>query len=194
MDALRRRRHERRLPLRLKRRRYHSAELRRRVGRRVGARSIQPVGDAELSPEIEALLDRQREQTVRLQAEFENYRKRTKREIKEVRETAGAGIMQNILPILDNFSRALQSPGDSLEGFVEGIQMISKQFDALLGEAGLETIEAMGQPFDPNIHDAVAVDSSGEHPENTVVEVLQVGFAIKGKLIRPVMVKVSRSG
>ena len=157
---------------------------------------IEPLAstEAELSTEMQALLDRQREQTLRLRAEFENYRKRTKREMKEVRETAGAGIVKEMLPILDNIVRALQSPGDSLEGFVEGVRMISNQLESLLRESGLEPIKAMGEPFDPNIHEAVAVDSSGDHPEDTVVEVLQEGFQIKGRLIRPAVVKVSRSG
>lgn len=130
---------------------------------------------------------------LRIKAEFENYRKRAKRDREEFRKTAAMDLIREILPILDNFSRALENPGSSLEGFVQGITMISSQFEGLLKESGLERIEAAGQAFDPNLHEAVSVDTSGEHPENSIVEVLQEGFRVGGKLLRPAMVRVARS-
>lgn len=151
-------------------------------------------GGGEPSAELEQLLARQRDQTLRLQAEFENYRRRSKKELEELRETANSNLMKEFLPILDNFARALQNPGTSLESFVEGIKMVNGMFGNTLKSAGLERIEAEGQPFDPNIHEAVMIDNSGEYPENQVVEVLQEGFMLKGKLIRPAMVKVARQG
>lgn len=193
MSEQRSRSQDSRLGLRLKRRKYHGAERRRRRrGVPPGALSN---GAAEqgISEQAEALLERQQDQMLRIKAEFENYRKRAKRDREEFRKTAAMDLIREILPILDNFSRALENPGSSLEGFVQGITMISSQFEGLLKESGLERIEAAGQAFDPNLHEAVSVDSSGEHPENSIVEVLQEGFRVGGKLLRPAMVRVARS-
>lgn len=189
-------RSQRRLPLRLRRRRYNETELLRRHlrNRRPSTGAHSQTNGSGADAESTALVERAREQMLRLQAEFDNYRRRSKKEADELRETANANLVKEFLPILDNFSRALQNPGNSLEGFVDGIKMVSNLFTQTLKSAGLERIEAVGQPFDPNFHEAVLVDNSGEHPENHVVEVLQEGFVLKGKLIRPAMVKVARKG
>ncbi len=131
---------------------------------------------------------------MRLQAEFENYRRRTRKEVEDIKTTASADLIEALIPVVDNFSHALKSPVTSLEGFAQGVQMIQNQFLSLLKEKGLEPIDAEGKTFDPKFHEAVAVDTSGEHPENQVVEVLQPGYAVRGKLVRPTLVKVSRHG
>ena len=188
-------RHRRRLGLRLRRRQYHRHDAkplgrRRRAAATGHGNGVTPPLGAEF--DAQALLERQREQALRLQAEFENFRRRARKEMAEVRGNAGAKLIQSLLPVLDNLERALDQPSNSIEGFVEGVKMIQNQFLDVLREAGLEPIEAVGQPFDPHVHEAVMVDPSDEHPDNHILEVLQAGYRVRDKLVRPAMVKVSR--
>jgi molecular chaperone GrpE len=132
------------------------------------------------------------DQLLRTQAEFENYRKRSRREIKNRTDMANKELLEDLLPVLDNFNRALASPGGSVEALLSGIEMVHKQFIDHLAQHGLEKVEAQGQPFDPNLHEAVATVPSNELPENTVTEVLQDGYTLNGRLVRPAMVKVAR--
>lgn len=188
---------ERRAGLRLKRRRYHGANhLHNRLPR--GGYSVpapqEPVENQTAVAEYEALIEKHREHLMRLQAEFENYRRRTKKEVQTIKETASYDLLQNLLPVLDNFRRALDAPSTEGQGFADGVRMIYSLLRNQMMEAGLEIMEAKGKPFDPKFHDAVEVDSSGEHEENTVVDVLQDGYLVKGRLVRPALVKVARHG
>lgn len=187
-------RKSRRAALRLKRSRYHSGRhprATRHTG--LGEAGLPTAGVDKALAENTALIEKQKENLMRLQADFENYRRRTRNEMKEMKLAAGAGLITELLPILDNFSRALEAPAKELEGFVDGVRMIRDMLIDQLVEAGLERIEAEGKPFDPNIHEAVAVDASGEHEENTIVNVLQEGYRVRGRLMRPAMVRVARS-
>jgi len=142
--------------------------------------------------QAEELLHRQRDQTARLQAEFENFRRRSKKETEDLKETASAELITSLLPVLDNFGRALAVPPASLESFGEGIRLIHDMLEKLLGEAGLERLGAVGQSFDPHLHEAVSVDGSGQLPDNQIAEVLQEGYLLRGKLLRPALVRVAR--
>lgn len=130
----------------------------------------------------------------RLQAEFDNYRKRTQREKEDYVKYASERVVEALLPVLDNFERAMQASkvNPDFNSFAQGVEMIFKQMHNSLAKEGLVAIEAVGQPFDPNIHEAVLQVDSEEYPENTVVEELQKGYCLKEKVIRPSMVKVSR--
>ncbi len=135
------------------------------------------------------------EQLLRRQAEFENFRKRTERERSETVLRARADIINEMLPILDNFERALSSvnsPDDAVqEGILTGIRLIHRQFlDCLIG-MGLNPIQAVGEPFDPHLHEAVTTEVTADQPENTILEELRRGYKLGDKLIRPSMVKVS---
>lgn len=188
---------ERRLDLRLKRRRYHGATHLRKKPHHNGFSKpapAEPIEADQVAGDFEATIAKHRDHLMRLQAEFENYRRRTKKEIQTIKETASYDLLQNLLPIVDNFQRALESPPAEAKGFVDGVRMINSLLKSQLKEAGLETMEAKGQPFDPKFHDAVEVDESGEHPENTVVDVLQDGYLVKGRLVRPALVRVARKG
>lgn len=129
----------------------------------------------------------------RLQAEFDNYRKRTQKEKEETVRYAAERIVEAMLPILDNFERAVNSTktNQDFNAFSQGVEMIFKLMQNTLAKEGLTVIEAVGEPFDPNLHDAVLQVESGEYPENTVVEELQKGYYLKEKVLRPSMVKVS---
>jgi molecular chaperone GrpE len=133
----------------------------------------------------------------RLQADFENFRKRTSKEKTEILNFANADLVTALLPVLDNFQRALFSQEKSQQNqvndkFFEGIQMIYRQFKDILEKEGLKEIDCLDKPFDPNFHEAIMQVEDTDKPENTVVEVLQTGYTFKDKVIRPAMVKVSK--
>jgi|SRR5208282_2709471 molecular chaperone GrpE len=142
----------------------------------------------KLKAEHDALLDR----LARLQAEFDNARKRGVREQQEFREYAAADVIKNILPTLDNFERALKAGGDSTD-FRNGIELIYRQFQDALQKIGVQPIVAMGQPFDPRIHEAVEMVDSTEVPDHHVLDELQRGYKYKDRLLRPAMVRVARN-
>ena len=136
--------------------------------------------------------EKHRDQLLRMQAEFDNYRKRVQRDQAQKFELANRDLLEQLLPVVDNFDRAMSNPGDSVEALLSGIQMVRKQLVDTLEQNGLKQIPAKGNEFDPNLHEAVATGPADEHPENHVMEVFQEGYTLKGKLVRPAMVKVAR--
>ncbi|HET9531076.1 MAG TPA: nucleotide exchange factor GrpE [Blastocatellia bacterium] len=145
-----------------------------------------------LMAERSALYD----QLLRRQAEFENYRKRTERDKAEFYQRARADVLMEMLPVIDNFERALSSlekSGSADESFKHGVELIHKQFKDTLTKLGLQPIEAVGRAFDPNLHEAVTMEPTDEHEENTVVEEFERGYKLGDKLLRPAKVKVASS-
>ena len=141
----------------------------------------------EKETELEEITNR----LLRLQADFNNYKNRSEKEKSDTIRYASEKLMIELLPILDNFERALVSESEE-DGFYEGVKLIYTQILTALSNNGLSEIEALGQPFDPNIHHAVVMEESDEHDEQTVLEVLQKGYKLNDKTIRPSMVKVSK--
>jgi molecular chaperone GrpE len=142
-----------------------------------------------VSQERDALLDR----LARLQAEFENYRKRNAREQAEFREYAVADAVKNFLPILDNFDLALrsqkiESPDPALRS---GIELIRKQMDDVLSRLGVQAVPAQGSTFDPRVHEAIEMVESADHGDHEVIDELQRGYKLKERLLRPAMVRVA---
>ncbi|NLP36529.1 MAG: nucleotide exchange factor GrpE [Firmicutes bacterium] len=139
-------------------------------------------------------LEEENEQLVsrlhRLQADFDNYRKRTANEKKEWFTQAVCDLVSELLPVLDNMERAIEAKG-SAEALAEGVQMVYRQFLSVLEKQGVEVIEACGNEFDPLYHHAV-MQVECDEPENTVVEELQKGYKLKERVIRPSMVKVAK--
>lgn len=148
--------------------------------------------EAELI-QAKAKADEHYGQLLRLQADFDNYRKRTQKEKTEIIKYASERVVGELLPVLDNFDRAISSAqvNPDFSAFSQGVEMILRQLQTALNKEGLKAIEALGQPFDPNLHDAVLRVESEEHSENTVVEELQKGYYLNEKVLRPSMVKVS---
>ena len=147
----------------------------------------------ELSAE-ELLTNQVAELTDRLQrsvAEFDNFRKRTIKEKSEMFDMGAIGVIEKILPVADNFERALGAATDKDDNMYKGLVMIYKQLSESLKSLGLEEIECVGCRFNPSFHNAVAHDKSDEHDENTVTEELLKGYKYKEKVIRPSMVKVA---
>ena len=130
----------------------------------------------------------------RLQADFDNFRRRTNQEKEQLSGFVKGNVLADLLPVLDNFERAVQSPAEGdAKTFLDGFVMIHQNLMATLQKHGLAPIEAVGQPFDPNLHQAIMRVETDEYPEDTVVEVLQTGYTVDGRCIRPAMVKVSRN-
>ena len=154
----------------------------------------QPV-ELSVAPEIEkvkaerdALLDR----LARLQAEFDNARKRAVREQQEFREYAAADVIKTVLPILDSFERALKAGGEPGD-FRNGIELIYRQLQDALQKMGVQSVAAVGQVFDPRVHEAIEMVDTNEVADQHVLEELQRGYKYKERLLRPAMVRVARN-
>ncbi len=145
----------------------------------------------ELEKEKAELTDR----LLRLQAEFDNFRKRTRREMEEFKERAHEEILCHILYVLDNIERALEAAekGADKESLHQGVKLIHKQFKELLKRFGVEEVTALYCKFDPNLHQAVMqVEGEEEEKDQTVVQEIEKGYLLKGKLLRPSKVVVCR--
>jgi len=148
-------------------------------------------GFAVLAEELEATRlerDQYLDALRRLKAEFENSRKRQERERARILSMASEKLVQDLLPVLDNLDRALEAGGD----IREGVQATREQLAAVLAEEGLLPVASDGQPFDPNVHDAVMGQPSEEHEEGTIIQTFQRGYVLNGKPIRPAKVVVAQ--
>ncbi len=155
-----------------------------------------PPSVANLQAELEkaqaeraAFLDR----AARLQAEFDNYRKRNAKEQQDFREYALAEALKTLLPILDSLDRALKTSAASVGDFRSGIELIDKQFHDALAKLGVQPLIAQGEPFDPNLHQAVQMVETRDAEDNHVIDELQRGYKLKDRLLRPAMVRVARN-
>jgi molecular chaperone GrpE len=143
----------------------------------------------KLRNERDTLLDR----LARLQAEFENARKRAAREQQEFRDFATADAIKALLPALDSFERALQAPANQLSEFKGGVELIYKQLQDALTKLGVRPVPAKGERFDPHVHEAIEMVETSEVPDHQVVDELQRGYKLKDRLLRPAMVKVAQN-
>jgi molecular chaperone GrpE len=141
----------------------------------------------KLRAERDTLLDR----LARMQADFENARKRAAREQQDFRDYALADAIKALLPTLDSFERALQSNTDERSELRSGVELIYKQLQDSLAKLGLRPIPAKGEPFDPRLHEAIEMVETSEVPDRQIVEELQRGYKLKDRLLRPSMVKVA---
>ena len=153
-----------------------------------GASAADAAALDDLRRERDGLQDR----LLRTAAEFDNYRKRMDRERREQSEYVATDILSELLPIVDNFERALQAAAAD-DPLRKGVELIHKQMLDLLKKRGVRTIDAAGQMFDPNFHNAVIHEASSEHREGEVIQELQRGYMLGDRLLRPAMVKVAKS-
>ena len=131
---------------------------------------------------------------LRVSADFENYKRRTVLEKEDLVKYSNSKMMGELLPVLDAFQLALKNPGESEEAknVIKGVEMLYRQIMQVLEHAGMEAIEAVGKPFDPNLHEAIMQVEDDSVPEDTVVEDLRTGYVLNDRVIRPSMVKVSK--
>jgi molecular chaperone GrpE len=138
------------------------------------------------------------EKISRRQADFDNYRKRTERERGDTYQRMVGDVVGKLLPVMDNLRRALEaealwekSESKEFAHFLHGVQLIYKQLNDVLEDLGVQPVAAVGHPFDPHLHEAVATEPSGDVEPDTVTQELLRGYLLGGKLLRPAMVKVS---
>ena len=139
---------------------------------------------------LQAELDAKNDLLIRTAAEFDNFKKRTERERAGVAEFAKAGLIKQLLPILDNIDRAATADHGS-EDYIKGIEMIVKQFEAIADKLGIVEVAKAGDSFDPNFHEAVMHVDDDTLGENVIAEVLQKGYKLGDTVVRPAMVKVA---
>lgn len=153
--------------------------------------------------ELEAQLREANEKALRTQAELENYRKRAQREMADERKYALVPVVKDLLTVVDNLQRAVDATqtqsigegravgGADITSLLEGVKMVATQFETMLANHGCVRIATVGQPFDPNHHEAIAQEPSTEHPAGTVTRAVQVGYKLHERVIRPAQVFVS---
>lgn len=143
--------------------------------------------------DAKAAEEQESERYMRLMAEFQNFKRRAAREKSDIHAYANEKIVGELLPVLDNFERALQTESGDLEGYAKGMELIFTQLKTALEHAGLSEIPALGEEFDPNVHNAVMTEQSEEHDDGKISKVLQKGYKLNDKVIRPSMVAVVRN-
>jgi molecular chaperone GrpE len=159
------------------------------VSEDAAALETEPAASGSLADENRQLKDR----VVRTLADFENFRKRSDREKADFFKYSLANVMRDILPVLDNFDRALEHAEEGDE-FHKGVLLIYKQLYDMLQKHGLKPIEESGVSFDPNVHEAVVREETDSVPSHTVVAILQKGYFLHDRLLRPALVKVAVGG
>jgi molecular chaperone GrpE len=144
--------------------------------------------------EAEAQRDKIKDQLLRTAADFENFRKRTKRDLEDTAARSREEILREILPVIDNLERAVAAADNATDAksVADGVAMVLKQFEDVGSRIGVERIQAVGQRFDPQIHDAVQQIESDEHETGTIVAEVLPGYSLRGRLVRPAMVVVAR--
>lgn len=140
--------------------------------------------------QLKAELDHVRDIYIRKLAEFDNFRKRVERERDEGQRAATEELVRNLLPVLDNFERALDHAEDDSGAFHQGVEMIAKQLWDVLERTGVAVVDPVGQPFDPELHEAVQRVEDSELVSGTVASVMLKGFTLGDRLVRPAMVGV----
>ena len=151
----------------------------------------------ELERELETVREQADEQTrswQRTAADFANYRRRTEEERGVMTQLSNAVLISKMLSVLDDFDRALASvPEDAHEGWVDGIQLVERKLRTVLESEGVTPIEAVGQPFDPNLHEAVVHQETTDYPDNVVIDEVQRGYRLGDRVLRPALVRVANN-
>lgn len=142
--------------------------------------------------EKQAAEEPESERYMRLMAEFQNYKRRAAKEKTDTLQYANEKIVADILPVLDNFERALTTETEDIEAYAKGMQLIFEQLYKALENAGLEEIRALDEDFDPNVHNAVMTDNIEDRDDGKITKVLQKGYKLRDKLVRPSMVAVNK--
>ena len=153
-------------------------------------------GEAQLSPmeELEAERAKLKDQLLRTAADFDNYRKRARKDVELAERKGKEAVLREILPVIDNLERAVAASADAVDvqAVRDGVNMVLKSFEESAARLGIERVEAVGQRFDPNLHDAFQQVETDEVAPGTVVQEYQPGYKMGDKLLRPAMVVVAR--
>jgi molecular chaperone GrpE len=143
--------------------------------------------------ELEAALAEAKDRHLRLAADFDNYKKRSRQEHLETIQHASTDLIARLLPGLDDLHKALDHKPEGIDdAWAKGLELSVRKLEDALRAHGLEAIEAVGKPFDPSVHEAIGHEESAEHPEDTVMQELRRGYRIRDRVVRPALVKVAR--
>ena len=166
-----------------------------------GSAPAQPAAETDPMAELKSQLESANAKAAeyldgwqRARADFVNYKKRIEREQAELSQNMAASVLTRILPALDDFDLAMKkapADGDGAK-WAEGIALVQRKLNAILENEGIKPIEAEGQPFDPNVHEAVVHEETEAHPEGHVIEVLRRGYKLGDRVLRPALVKVAK--
>lgn len=152
------------------------------------ASDSEEIAEAEQTQEA---AEEQNTKYLRLMADFQNYKRRIEKEKADIYAFANEKLLGELVSIVDDFERALSHEADASGSFVEGMHMIFKNFQGVLEKAGLEEVEALGEDFDPNVHNAVMTSPDSGYESGKVCGIIQKGYKLKNRVIRPSMVKVA---
>jgi molecular chaperone GrpE len=137
-------------------------------------------------------LEEQKDKFIRLQAETDNFRKRLSREKEEFSQYANERLFKELIPIFDNFERALEDPSNEIKSLKEGLDMILKQFNTFLEKEKVEPIKAIGEKFNPEFHEALTSEESNDHEEDTIISQFVKGYKINNRVLRPSQVIIAK--
>ena len=159
--------------------------------------ALEPEDETACGPsnlnEAQQQIDELNERVVRLTADYDNFRKRAQRDKIEARQFANQGILEKLLPVLDNFEMAIIAVKDADPSVRDGVQMIYDQLLGVLKTEGVEPVDAVGRQFDPNMHEAISQEESDEVEEGEVISQIQRGFILNDRLVRPARVVVAKA-
>ena len=152
-------------------------------------------GTVDPTAQLQAELDDAKDRALRAQAELENVRKRLRREMDDERKYALMPLVADLLPVGDNIARAVTAAEKSPEasGLLDGVKLVAQQLEGVLARHNTKRIEALGKPFDPNVHAAILQQPSADQPANTVLQVAQEGYQLHDRVVRPAQVIVSKA-
>ena len=154
-----------------------------------------PGATQTVDPDLQAARDEAQAMFARYQrlaADFENFKRRSRQELADRTQYANEELVRRLLPILDNFKRALEHAPENIDpSWYEGIKLVARQFEETLQAQGLTSIPAVGERFDPSQHEAIAREETDEHEEGTVVEEMRPGYRLHNRVLRPTLVKVA---
>jgi len=177
----------------------HSAPEITALEKRLAEKAAQESDDEEAGETPVKIVDAREQidelntRVLRLTADYDNYRKRAQREKEDVRQFANQGLLEKLLPVLDNFEMAITAVKEADPSIKDGVQMIYDQLFAVLKDSGMEPIDAMGEPFDPNLHEALSQEETSDANEGAVVQQVQRGYKLNDRLVRPARVVVAKA-
>ena len=162
------------------------------AGASANARPSEPEPDPLEAAKAEAL--RLRDQLLRTAADFDNFRKRSRRDVAEAEQRAREDVLRDLLPVFDNLERAVQhaESATDVQALADGIRMVMRQFIDTVSKLGVKRVESVGKPFDPSVHEAIQHLESSEYPPGTVTHEAQAGYEVGERLLRPALVVVSK--
>ena len=177
----------------------HSAPEITVLEKRLAEKAAQESDDEEATEAPVNLVDAREQidelnaRVLRLTADYDNYRKRAQREKEDVRQFSNQDLLEKLLPVLDNFEMAITAVKEADPSIKDGVQMIYDQLFAVLKDSGMEPIDAMGEAFDPNLHEALSQEETADVNEGTVVQQVQRGYKLNERLVRPARVVVAKA-